>query len=119
MVKGDFTFKDGLPYEKENWTYCTPQDRRFYTEMQGGIKPAGECQLADTDKAPEIPAGCYDAGDGYYDPKRRAVFQYGTTGDQVRRPAAAEMKWLVAKCRVGTAAPEAAAAPAAAAADES
>ena len=89
LVKGEFSFKDGLLYKQEDWTYCTPQDRRFYTEVVDsgpGIKPAGECQLTNDEKAPEIPAGCYDAGDGYFDPERRAVFAYGSTDKQVRRP---------------------------------
>ena len=111
LVKGEFSFKDGLLYKQEDWTYCTPQDRRFYTEVVDsgpGIKPAGECQLTNDEKAPEIPAGCYDAGDGYFDPERRAVFAYGSTDKQVRRPAAAETKWLVGKGRVGTQASSAA-----------
>ena len=45
-VAGSYTFADGLAYEQgENWDYCTPGDRRFRTERQSGIRPAGEDQL--------------------------------------------------------------------------
>jgi hypothetical protein len=30
-----------LPYEEENWEYCDGYDRRFYTEIKNGLKPAG------------------------------------------------------------------------------
>ena len=38
---GDYTFKDGLRYEEDGWEYCTRVDRRFYSEICNGIKPAG------------------------------------------------------------------------------
>ena len=44
-VSGDYTFADGLQYEKKDWKYCTLDDRRFYTEIQDGLKPAGQSQL--------------------------------------------------------------------------
>ncbi|ORY40421.1 hypothetical protein BCR33DRAFT_661781, partial [Rhizoclosmatium globosum] len=36
-IQGQFTFKDGLVYEPENWGYCTTEDRRFYYEKTGGF----------------------------------------------------------------------------------
>ena len=39
---GKYTFKDGLVHVEEEWEYCTPVDRRFYSETCNGIKPAGE-----------------------------------------------------------------------------
>jgi len=41
MLQGKYTFADGLPYEEENWEYCDGYDRRFYTEIKNGLKPAG------------------------------------------------------------------------------
>lgn len=38
---GDYTFKDGLKYEEDDWQYCDGLDRRFYSEICNGIKPAG------------------------------------------------------------------------------
>lgn len=38
---GEYTFKDGLKYEEDNWQYCDGLDRRFYSEICNGIKPAG------------------------------------------------------------------------------
>ena len=40
--QGKYTFADGLRYEEENWEYCDGYDRRFYTEIQGGLQPAGK-----------------------------------------------------------------------------
>ena len=41
QFQGKYTFADGLRYEEENWEYCDGYDRRFYTEIQGGLQPAG------------------------------------------------------------------------------
>ena len=38
---GTYTFKDGLKYQENEWEYCTLSDRRFYSEICNGIKPAG------------------------------------------------------------------------------
>ena len=38
---GKYTFKDGLKYEEDDWQYCNGLDRRFYSEICNGIKPAG------------------------------------------------------------------------------
>ena len=42
MFQGKYTFADGLRYEEENWEYCDGYDRRFYTETQSGLQPAGK-----------------------------------------------------------------------------
>ena len=39
-------FEDGLEYEPEDWEYCNGFDRRFYTEVCNGLKPAGELSIA-------------------------------------------------------------------------
>nr|XP_058929154.1 MORN repeat-containing protein 5 isoform X3 [Kogia breviceps] len=41
VVKGTYTFSDGLQYDTENWHYCDSYDRRFYTEICYGLKPTG------------------------------------------------------------------------------
>ena len=101
--RGDYTYADGLEYKKENWEYCTLKDRRFYTEIKNGIKPAGETQLTDNvDGDAKLEEGQYDAGDGYYD------FNIGDgkirsfeTGEVVRYLEPGEDKWLRNKCRKG------------------
>jgi hypothetical protein len=69
-IDGKYTFSDGLDYQEENWSYCTPEDRRFNSERQSGIRPAGNDQLAN-DPARVLPRGCYDVGDGYLNPGGR------------------------------------------------
>ena len=41
IFQGTYTFSDGLQYNTENWHYCDSYDRRFYTEICYGLKPAG------------------------------------------------------------------------------
>lgn len=38
---GQYTFKDGLQHREDDWEYCNMADRRFYSEICHGIKPAG------------------------------------------------------------------------------
>jgi hypothetical protein len=64
-----------LKFEENNWDYCEGYDRRFYTEICNGLKPAGRSQL--TNNPPnKIPENTYDCGDGYYDPGTRIVTGY-------------------------------------------
>lgn len=41
VFQGTYTFSDGLQYDAEHWHYCDGYDRRFYTEICYGLKPAG------------------------------------------------------------------------------
>lgn len=41
LLQGKYTFADGLEYDAEDWEYCDGYDRRFYTEICHGLKPAG------------------------------------------------------------------------------
>lgn len=46
---------------------------RFYLSIQEGLRPAGR-ELRTNDYVPRpIPEGCYDTGDGFYDPKIKCV----------------------------------------------
>ncbi|XP_073770101.1 MORN repeat-containing protein 5 isoform X5 [Danio rerio] len=74
--EGKYTFSDGLKYKETDWDYCDGKDRRFYSERCNGLKPAGESQLTDPDPPRVIPDGCYDTGDGFYDPNTRVVKGY-------------------------------------------
>lgn len=42
--QGKYTFADGLEYKDKNWHYCDGYDRRFYTEICNGLKPAGRAR---------------------------------------------------------------------------
>uniref|UniRef100_A0A9J8AZ37 MORN repeat-containing protein 5 n=1 Tax=Cyprinus carpio carpio TaxID=630221 RepID=A0A9J8AZ37_CYPCA len=74
--EGKYTFSDGLEYKETDWDYCDGKDRRFYSERCNGLKPAGESQVTDQDPPRAIPDGCYDSGDGFYDPSTRVVKDY-------------------------------------------
>jgi len=51
-------------------------------EIQSGLQPATRTKLAarsdsETGKSlHDIPNGCYDVGDGYYDPEEQRVYNY-------------------------------------------
>lgn len=93
----NITFKDGLIYHPEDWKYCTPQDRRFYSEICFGLQPAGMSQLTNRVHARPIPEGCYDVGDGFYNPKDRTVNDY--EGKWIRDVEDEEHEWAVRTCR--------------------
>lgn len=39
QVSGDYIFSDGLQFATENWTHCTPQDRKLWHEYLTFIQP--------------------------------------------------------------------------------
>uniref|UniRef100_A0A8C4SJJ3 MORN repeat-containing protein 5 n=1 Tax=Erpetoichthys calabaricus TaxID=27687 RepID=A0A8C4SJJ3_ERPCA len=98
-VKGTYTFADGLVYKEREWKYCDGYDRRFYKEMLDGLKPAGRCQLTNKDPPTVIPEGCYDCGDGFYNPVTRVVKDYNNKF--LRNADDDEHEWIVQKCRKG------------------
>ncbi|CAI2726158.1 unnamed protein product [Schistosoma spindalis] len=93
---GETIFSDGLRYT-EGAHYVDEFDRRFYTEICSGIKPAGRSQLVDKEPRTQIPDGCYDTGDGFYNPLTRVVTDYN--GCFLRNADHEEHTWIVAKCR--------------------
>ncbi len=101
-VDGEYVFNDGLQYTHpaSEWDYCTATDRRFRTEIEAGILPAGETQLTNARPSPSIPDGCFDAVDGYYDPKRGEILTYDTHL-VVRKASADEVAWITRKCAYG------------------
>merc|ERR1712054_95010 len=48
-VQGVYKFADGLKYDETKWGYCTQGDRRFWTEINNGVKPAGKSQMTNAD----------------------------------------------------------------------
>ncbi|XP_065068546.1 MORN repeat-containing protein 5-like isoform X2 [Rhopilema esculentum] len=98
-VTGQYIFADGLKYEPEDWEYCDGFDRRFFTEICNGLKPAGRSQLTNRIPPREIPEGCYDCGDGFYNPNTRIVNDYD--GKFLRNSDDDEHDWIVKNCRKG------------------
>ncbi|RTG82779.1 uncharacterized protein DC041_0012404, partial [Schistosoma bovis] len=123
---GEIIFSDGLKYT-EGAHYVDEFDRRFYTEICSGIKPAGKTlgvikffeygwewlcfipvintflyfagrsQIVDKEPRTQIPDGCYDTGDGFYNPLTRVVTDHN--GCFLRNADHEEHTWIVAKCR--------------------
>ncbi|XP_063066533.1 MORN repeat-containing protein 5 [Engraulis encrasicolus] len=95
--EGKYTFSDGLEYDEDEWDFCDGYDRRFYTERCNGLKPAGKSQLTNRVPPEEIPAGCYDCGDGFYNPATRVVSDYELKF--LRYADDDEHAWIVRTCR--------------------
>ncbi|XP_059116155.1 MORN repeat-containing protein 5 isoform X2 [Peromyscus eremicus] len=98
-VKGKYTFADGLQYEDRHWHYCDSYDRRFFTEICYGLKPSGISQLTNMDPPRKIPPGCYDCGDGFYNPTTRVIKDYRNRF--LRNADDDEHEWIVRTCRKG------------------
>eukprot|EP00039_Didymoeca_costata_P004215 m.71983 g.71983 ORF g.71983 m.71983 type:complete len:182 (+) comp12294_c0_seq1:85-630(+) len=97
-ARGEYTFKDGLKFDEQDWSYCDEDDRRFYTERLEGIPAAGESKLTNSGYVEKIPAGTYDVGDGFFDPKKNEIYNY--KGDKrLRVPTMEEGKRIMATCR--------------------
>ncbi|KAK5650947.1 hypothetical protein RI129_001976 [Pyrocoelia pectoralis] len=107
-----FNFPDSLTYE-ENWKYCKMPDRRlvnvscfeltigfrFFTCIQEGLRPAGRSLLTNDECPRRIPDGCYDTGDGYYNPKTKCVMSVIKPGRILRIPTKSEETWIMENCR--------------------
>ncbi|KAL3279263.1 hypothetical protein HHI36_016775 [Cryptolaemus montrouzieri] len=50
-------------------TYCKQPDRRFLTTLYNELLPAGREYLTNAQPTRNIPDGCYDVVDGFYNPK--------------------------------------------------
>ncbi|XP_069729667.1 MORN repeat-containing protein 5 isoform X1 [Phaenicophaeus curvirostris] len=96
-AQGKYTFADGLEYRDEKWHYCDGYDRRFYTEICFGLKPAGTSQLTNLDPPRKIPEGCYDCGDGFYNPETRVIVDYKLRF--LRNADDEEHEWIIRTCR--------------------
>ena len=48
LLSGKYIFHDGLTYKPKEWQYCTDSDRRFWSEIQTGIKLGDIPQLSNT-----------------------------------------------------------------------
>jgi hypothetical protein len=103
QVEGEYKFSDGLEYKAEEWDYCTTGDRRFKTEIEGGIRPAGQSQLTNSrDGDAKLEINQADAGDGYVDLRNGdGQVRNFKTGEPIRYVEASEKKWLMEKCRIG------------------
>uniref|UniRef100_A0A8C4NEY8 MORN repeat-containing protein 5 n=1 Tax=Eptatretus burgeri TaxID=7764 RepID=A0A8C4NEY8_EPTBU len=73
---GMYIFADGLVYSENDWTHCDGRHRQYYTERCNGFKPAGLTQLTHSPSARDIPEGCYECHDGFYNPNTREVSTY-------------------------------------------
>ena len=98
MIDGEYAFYDNLQFKDKEWSYCTIQDRRFYTEEIKGLRPDGKTLICNQMEGPkDIPEGTYDIGDGFFDPTKRIICDYD--GEFKRDLLPDEEEWITEKCR--------------------
>ena len=97
-VDGEYEYYDGLIYDAKDWNYCQIPDRRFYTEIKEGLRPAGATLLVNDAKGPKaMVPGTYDVGEGYYDMNKNMVFTY--EGEEIAPPEDADLRDILNKYR--------------------
>lgn len=50
--------------------------RRFYESIKRGLRPGGRTLKTARQPTKVLPSGCYDAGDGAFDPKMLRIISY-------------------------------------------
>jgi len=104
LVEGGYVFSDGLqhtPIGTNSWEYCTSKDPRFYSEMVDGIKNGDTLsKITQHEYGNDLPKGCYDVIDGYYEPKAKCVYRYDNN-ELLREVEDDEVEWIKANCRIG------------------
>lgn len=74
-LQGAYIYKDGLEFKDVDWSFCTENDRRFWSEIKSGSAAIFN-NLGPVVPLPEIPPFCYDVIEGYFNPKSRQIFTY-------------------------------------------
>lgn len=97
-VDGEYEYYDGLIYDSQNWNYCQIPDRRFYTEIKEGLRPAGATLLVNDPEGPEaMVPGTYDVGNGYYSVNSNEIYSY--KGEEMGPPEDADLREILDKYR--------------------
>lgn len=91
-------FSDGLLFSETDWLYLTERDRRFAKEEFCHLAPIDQHLRMPMRMNRPIPKGCFNAGDGFYNPTTKCLYSYEDPEEVVRIPTVAEEKWIVANC---------------------
>ncbi|OXB76376.1 UNVERIFIED_CONTAM: hypothetical protein H355_006787 [Colinus virginianus] len=76
--------------------YCGRTERGS-TSFAVVVSNLGNSQLTNLDPPRKIPEGCYDCGDGFYNPKTRIVVDYELRF--LRNADDEEHEWIIRTCR--------------------
>lgn len=92
-------FADGLMFRERDWNYCVGRDKRFATDEMHVLAPIGDHRRQprrmDRDT---IPPGCYNTGEGFYNPHTKCLYSHADPAQILRIPTDAEERWIVANC---------------------
>lgn len=100
---GVYFYQDGLRRDpaEASWDHCTGNDRRFYSEVTGGIPPAGASKITNDGSPASLPVGAFDCGNGYLDPTTNSVHDY-VSHKLIRQPDEDEVELAKKVFRCGT-----------------
>ncbi|XP_030754695.1 MORN repeat-containing protein 5-like [Sitophilus oryzae] len=79
LVSKCFYFPDGLK-ATDPWYYCKIPDRRFQIEFNTSLNSAGSEFLTNRQPTINLPEGCYDTINGFYDPEANCIYNYDEEG---------------------------------------
>lgn len=95
----EIVFPDDLIFVEKNWAYCTKGDRRYAECIRQGIPPVGDGYITKEKPPRDIPPGCYDTEEGFYNPKTGLLYSVENPNLAVRVPSSEEDRWAIANCR--------------------
>ncbi|XP_026190431.1 MORN repeat-containing protein 5-like [Cyclospora cayetanensis] len=78
LQSGYYAFKDGLPYQMQNWSYLAPSDRRFVEEFRHGFDSREQCTSV------KVPNGTYDTGSAFSTALRRCSHRHLSNSNVTR-----------------------------------
>lgn len=68
--------------------------------IENGLQPVGKIRVTRNDFARDIPDGCYDTEEGFYDPAKKCLLDPENLDHILRIPTDAEEKRIMKKCRI-------------------
>lgn len=82
MIKGKYTYEDGLEHKETEWDYCKDKDRRYWLEHLTQLSPGGEEKICSHEKGKNIKSSAdnmlYDSVNGYYSSKTKNIHDFDT-----------------------------------------
>lgn len=81
IIKGRYTFEDGLEHKQIDWDYCMDKDRRYWFERLSQLAPGGEENIRshnNGDVKPTKDNVSYDCIDGYFSTNTNSVHDFQT-----------------------------------------
>lgn len=76
MVKKQFVFGDKMTDDFLHDKYITGEDRRFFKEINEGVKPYCETLTSNNSEPQKVPEKTFDISKGFFDYQTGIVYSY-------------------------------------------